>query len=76
VHWPLFPHEGIMVLRLSLHDLEFILEMSWQVTVMGVLYIFGREHNCRFIVLVKLSVGLQDVVFNTITISVVDSVGA
>ena len=65
-----------MILRLSLHDLEFILEMSWQVTVAGVLNIFGREHNCRFIELVKLSVGLHDVVFNTIAISVVDSVGA
>ena len=74
MHWPFFSNKGIVVFRLNLHDLELILEMSGQVTMMGVLDVLSGEHSVWFIVLVELFGSLNDVVLHTVTISVVDSV--
>ena len=75
MHWPFFSNKGIVVFRLNLHNLELILEMSRQVTMMGVLDVLSREHSVWFIELVELFGSLHDVVLNTVAISVVDSVG-
>ena len=64
-----------MIFWLGLHNLEFVLEVSRQVTVMGVLDILSWEHCIWLIVLVKLFVGLYDVVLDTIAVSIVDSIG-
>ena len=75
MHWPFFSYKGISVLWLDLHDVEFFLNVTRQFTVLGVLNVFSREENGWFVVFVKLSVSLDNVVLNTIAISVVDSVG-
>ena len=75
MHWPFFSYKGISVLWLDLHDVEFFLNLTRQFTVPGVLNVFSREENGWFVVLVKLCVCLDNVVLNTIAISVVDSVG-
>ena len=75
MHWPLFSHEGIGVYWFDLHDFKLFLEVTRQVAVLGILNIFCREHSVWLVELVKLSMGLNDVVLNTITISVIDSVG-
>ena len=75
MHWPFFSNKGIVVFRFCLHNLELILEMSRQVTMMGVLDVLSREHSVWLIVLVQLLGSLHDVVLHTIAVSVVDSVG-
>ena len=53
-------------------SVEVSLDVSWQVTVSGVVDVLGWEEVVWFVEFIELFVGEDFVVFNTITILVVD----
>jgi len=55
---------------------EFFLDVSWEVSVMGVVDLLGVLENEWLIESVELISGLGNVVLDTISISIGDSVGS
>ena len=68
--------DEIHALWLWLSVVEFLLKMSWQFSVPSVVDVLRWEESIWDVVLVELLVGQLNVVLNTITIGVVDFIGA
>ena len=65
-------HQSVGIFWLGLTSVEVSLDMSWQVTVSGVVDILCWEVVVWFVELVKLLGGKMNVILNTIAILVVD----
>ena len=72
--WPWFVHNFLPVhWWLTVVKSELQLLVTWQVSVVGIVNVFGNSENKWIIKLIKLVMGEFDVVFNAITILIKNS---